>query len=84
MINKSSVRSKNLDKFNQCIELRRQGADLKRIKKFWSNILMIPEDEIRLSWKKNIVRHRRNNPEYLGQFSVEVQKVRFLYFLYVI
>lgn len=53
--------------------------DLEKIKKYWSTILLIREKEIRLSWKKNKIKNRRENPEYVGQFSVEVQGISFLY-----
>ncbi len=48
--------------------------DLERIKKFWSEKLSIPVDNIAVSWKRNKVAHRRENQDYVGQFSLTVKK----------
>lgn len=53
--------------------------DLPRIKKFWSDKLSIPEEKFSLSWKRNIVKHRRKNQDYVGQVSAEVQGESFLF-----
>lgn len=52
--------------------------DLKKIKGFWSKKLQIPIESIALSWKKNIVTHRRDNVDYVGQLTVSVSGVPIL------
>ncbi len=46
--------------------------DLDRIKDFWSKKLSITKDEIKLTLKRNIVKHRRYNDDYVGQMLVTV------------
>ena len=46
--------------------------DLDRIKNFWSNKLSIVKEEIKLTWKRNIVKHRKYNEDYVGQMLVTV------------
>lgn len=55
-----------------------RSNDLEKIKGFWAKKLHIPIESIALSWKKNIVTHRRNNPDYVGQLTVSVSSVSFL------
>ena len=47
-------------------------ADLDRIKKYWSKKLSISESEIRLSWKRNIVKSHRVNSDYVGQMEITI------------
>lgn len=49
-----------------------RANDIEKIKGFWSHIIRIPKDKIKVYWKRNKIVGRRNNPEYLGQFSVRV------------
>ena len=50
--------------------------DLQKIKNFWSKRLNSHIDHI--YWKKNIIAQRRNNPDYLGQISVEFRGEKYL------
>lgn len=52
--------------------------DLEKIKGFWSTKLGIPKNSIKVCWKRNLVRHRRDNPDYVGQFSVYALGVPYL------
>ncbi len=51
--------------------------DLLKIVKFWAKKISISTDEIKLSWKHNIVVKKRLNPDYLGQFEVRVRGVHY-------
>lgn len=55
-----------------------RSNDLDKIKGFWSKKLQVPANNIALSWKKNIVTHRRTNGEYVGQLAVFISGVPFL------
>lgn len=55
-----------------------RSNDLDKIKSFWSKKLGIPIDHFALSWKKNIVTHRRTNMDYVGQISVSMSGVPYL------
>lgn len=55
-----------------------RSSDLEKIKGFWSKKLNVPLNKFSLSWKKNIVAHRRTNVDYVGQLSVGVSGIRFL------
>ncbi|HJX45689.1 MAG: hypothetical protein A2152_03155 [Candidatus Levybacteria bacterium RBG_16_35_6] len=46
--------------------------DLKKIIGFWSKKINISPEKIKISWKKNKIMKRRENPEYVGQMSVSV------------
>lgn len=46
--------------------------DLQRILYYWAAKLGAPKDKIRITWKKNIVTHRRLNQDYFGQLSVRI------------
>jgi|SRR6266404_1128998 len=46
--------------------------DLNKILNFWTNKLDIPRTKIYVYWKKNIVTHRRNNPDYTGQIGLRI------------
>lgn len=46
--------------------------DLNKILNFWVNKLGIPKTKIYIYWKKNIVTHRRNNPDYTGQIGLRI------------
>lgn len=47
-------------------------SDLNKILNFWANKLNIPRNKIYIYWKKNIVTHRRNNPDYTGQIGLRI------------
>lgn len=49
-----------------------RSMDLNRIKKHWSKKLSIEESEMKLTWKKNIIKKRRTNSDYVGQMMVTV------------
>lgn len=66
----SLERDKNM-KFRLYVHTTRE-EDLGKIKGFWSNKLAISFDDIPVSWKKNKVAYRRENPDYVGQMSVTV------------
>jgi len=53
-------------------------TDLEKIKRFWSKKINIPVGQIRLSWKRNKIVKRRENPDYVGQVSVSVGGERML------
>lgn len=55
-----------------------RSGDLDKIRGFWSKKLNISAKEIALSWKKNIVIHSRENPDYVGQLSVFITGVPLL------
>lgn len=55
-----------------------RSSDLEKIKGFWAKKLNISTDNIALSWKKNIVTQRRENPDYVGQLSVVVMGIPYL------
>ncbi len=46
--------------------------DLNKILNFWANQLFVPKNKIHIYWKKNIVTHRRDNPNYLGQMNLRI------------
>lgn len=47
-------------------------SELNRILIFWSEKLRIKPQAISVSWKKNIIKKRRTNSDYVGQMSVTV------------
>lgn len=55
-----------------------RNNDLEKIKGFWSKKLDVPLSKFFLSWKKNVVAHRRTNADYVGQMSVGVSGIPFL------
>ncbi len=55
-----------------------RSRDLKKIMSFWSKKLHIAETSIALSWKRNIVAHRKTNNDYVGQISVLMTGIPFL------
>lgn len=64
-------------KFRLYIHTTRE-KDLEKIKRFWSKKLAIPIEIIAVTWKRNVVKHRRDNPEYVGQLSMSVLGVSYL------
>lgn len=46
--------------------------DLEKIINFWSKKIGILKEEIKVSWKRNIVTKKRENPEYVGQMDVRI------------
>ena len=50
-----------------------RATDLGRIKKYWAEKLFVSESEIKQSWKKNIVKKRRMNPDYFGQLEITIR-----------
>lgn len=46
--------------------------NLIEIKQFWSDKLQISKEDIKVSWKKNIIKHRRFNFDYKGQLSLTI------------
>lgn len=55
-----------------------RSSDLDKIKGFWSKKLQVSANDIALSWKKNIVTHRKTNRDYVGQLAVFISGVPFL------
>lgn len=55
-----------------------RSNDLEKIKGFWYKKLAIPQHQLKVLWKKNIVTHRRSNPDYVGQMDVRVIGLSFL------
>ncbi len=49
-----------------------RSSDLNKIMKFWADRLSVPVSEIKLTWKRNLVKHRRHNEDYVGQMLVSV------------
>lgn len=49
--------------------------DLARILNFWSKKTGITKNNIRISWKSNIVSARRVNMDYVGQFNIHVKRI---------
>lgn len=64
---------KNL-KFSLFIHKTRR-RDLNKITGFWIQKLGINPERLRVYWKKNKVKNRRNNPEYVGQIQVIVSGI---------
>lgn len=56
-------------RFNLYIHATRK-EDLEKIKNFWAKKLLLDKDAFVIRWKNNIVTHRRNNPDYVGQILV--------------
>lgn len=52
--------------------------DLEKIKSFWADQIKISKEIIRIYWKKNIIVRRRENSDYVGQFSIRVRGERVL------
>jgi len=52
-------------------ETRRK--DLKRIINFWSKKLNIPDNTLKVYWKRNKVVRKRNNIDYVGQMLVKIK-----------
>lgn len=52
--------------------------DLFKILGFWAKKLKISTSEIHITWKRNIVTHRRLNPDYVGQMNVSIHNEPFL------
>lgn len=46
--------------------------DLNKILNFWENKLDVPSTKFYVYWKKNIVTHRKENPDYTGQISLRI------------
>lgn len=46
--------------------------DLDKILNFWTSKLGIPKTKFYVYWKKNIVTHRRENPDYSGQIGLRI------------
>lgn len=55
-----------------------RSKDIGKIKRFWSRITRVPSGSIKVYWKRNKIVGRRDNPEYLGQFTIRVKGGRIL------
>jgi hypothetical protein len=49
--------------------------DLQKILNFWSKKISIKSNQIKVSWKHNIVTKQRENKDYVGQFEVRVKEI---------
>ena len=66
---------RNIDmSFKVAIHITRSD-DKEKITNFWAKKLNIQKDNIKISWKKNIVTRRRSNPDYVGQMIVRLSGV---------
>lgn len=63
-------RIKNMSYSLHVHESRR--SDLDKILNFWSIKLIVPKTKFYVYWKKNIVTHRKENPDYTGQISLRL------------
>lgn len=52
--------------------------DLEKIMGFWTKVIRVPKDKIKVYWKRNKVVGRRYNPDYVGQMAVRVKGERIL------
>lgn len=50
-------------------------GDLQKILNFWSKKVSIKNNQIKVSWKHNIVTKQRENKDYVGQFEVRVKEI---------
>lgn len=50
-------------------------GDLQKILNFWSKKVSIKSNQIKVSWKHNIVTKQRENKDYVGQFEVRVREI---------
>ncbi len=71
------VQRNNNMKLSLFIHETRKG-DLCRIVDFWSQKLSIGINEFTIYWKRNIVSHRRNNPDYVGQIQLRIIGIPYL------
>ncbi|MEK7504359.1 MAG: hypothetical protein AAB550_02575 [Patescibacteria group bacterium] len=49
-------------------------SDLDRIIKLWSEKLSIDPKIISITWKHNLVTHRKQNQDYIGQMAVSIRR----------
>lgn len=52
--------------------------DLEKIINFWSKKTSILKENIKVSWKRNVVSKSRENPDYVGQMDIRVKGERIL------